>query len=264
MKTSDTANPFPKSEDWLPLLLCGLELLVDPYPARILESFEAWNFRNKLRPQLRQLERSKFLERRGPRDNPTLHLTPRGHLAALGGIDPRQRWRRSWDGKWRLIVFDLPLRARAARMRLWRWLRDQRFGLLQRSVWLSPDTVDAKDLPFHQFKIIPEAFCVMEGRPAVPDSDVDLVNSAWDFPEINRKYKAVLDLAAQGRELFSSPGAEPLKLRQWLASDRLAWLEALESDPLLPEALLPPGYLGREAFQQRQSSYESMAKQQKR
>lgn len=251
---------FPKSEDWLPLLEWGMELLINPSPARILEGFEAWNYRNKLRPQLRQLERAKLLERRGSRENPTVHLTPRGRLGALGGVDPEQRWQRAWDDKWRLLVFDLPIRSQAPRIRLWRWLRAHRFGLLQRSVWISPDRLSRSDLPLQQVKGTPGDFSVIEGRPTLPESDVDLVTSAWDFDEINRRYQTVLDFAAKGLELGSTAETEPLKLRQWLAHERIAWLAALDLDPLLPEALLPKGYLGREAFEQRRKVYQNFTR----
>jgi len=253
-------EPFSKSEDWLAVLEWGLELIGNPSPARILEGFEAWNYRNRLRPQLKQLERAKFLERRGSRKEQTLHLTPRGRLEALGGVDAQQRWARPWDGKWRMLIFDLPRRSHTPRIRLWRWLRSQRFGLLQRSVWICPDEVPLANLPLQHLKITPGAVSVLECRPTLPGSDLGLVRSAWDFAAINQRHQFVLDLAAQAGQLVTGGDADSLRLRQWLASERAAWLTALELDPLLPEALLPPDYLGREALRNRRAAYVSLAK----
>ena len=59
-------------------------------------------------------------------------------LKALGGCDPEERWNRGWDGKWRIIVFDLPEKKRGLRNDLRKQLRSARFGGLQRSVWISP------------------------------------------------------------------------------------------------------------------------------
>ena len=39
--------------------------------------------------------------------------------------------------------------------------------------------------------------------------------------------------------------------QRWSAQERLAWLAAVTEDPLLPVALLPLGYRGREAWQKR-------------
>ena len=251
---------FSKSEDWLAVLEWGLEAIPNPSPARILEGFESWNYRNRLRPQLRQLERARLLERRGSESNQTLQLTPRGHLKALGGVDLQARWQRPWDGKWRLLLFDLPLRSHAQRIRLWRWLRAQHFGLLQRSVWVSPDKIAHVSLPLQHLKITPDAVSVIEGGLTFPESDLDLVKSAWDFSAINRRYQIVLDLAAQGVALATGQEADSLKLRQWIATERSAWLSALEIDPLLPQGLLPSEYLGQEAFRQRGVAYATLAK----
>jgi len=45
---------------------------------------------------------------------------------------------RRWDGKWRMIMFDLPIRFKNAR-NAFRWrLKDMGFFQLQRSVWVYP------------------------------------------------------------------------------------------------------------------------------
>jgi len=42
-----------------------------------------------------------------------------------------------------------------------------------------------------------------------------------------------------------------MALRQWAEAERLAWREAVKWDPFLPQKLLPSGYMGRRAWQQR-------------
>jgi hypothetical protein len=42
-------------------------------------------------------------------------------------------------------------------------------------------------------------------------------------------------------------------LRRWAADEREAWLAAVQSDPLLPERLLPAEYLGRRAWERRKA-----------
>jgi phenylacetic acid degradation operon negative regulatory protein len=247
------------SEIWLPLLLRTLDLLANPTPHNILRSYEAWDYENRLRPQFRQLERTRLLERQGDLHNRTLHVTKAGRLAASGGVDPVQRWQRSWDGRWRMLMFDLPSRRQSLRLRLWRWLRLSRFGYLQHSVWLSPDSVSDETLPLRRLKLTPESFLVFEGRPVGSDTDADLVRSAWDFAAINRRYERVCELAERGTKLARARPVRGNEVHRWLGEDHAAWLAAAQLDPLLPERLWPADYLGRAAWDQRNAALATLA-----
>ncbi len=93
-----------------------------------------------------------------------------------------------------------------------------------------------------------------------PASDSGLVKGAWDFALVNRRYQSALDLAADGLRLAENPSLKPGQFREWLASEREAWLAAVEVDPLLPESLLPADYLGREASTRRQAAFAALAR----
>ena len=249
-----------KSEDLLALLLWGLDLLTRPTPYNILRGFEAWDYENRIRPQLRRLERARMLERQGSGSAATIRLTPQGQTAAFGGVDPLKRWQRRWDGKWRLLLFDLPSGQQRLRLRLWRWLRTERLGFLQNSVWTSPDALDESCLPLKRLHLTPESFTVFIGQPVPPDTDADFVQSAWDFVAINRRYQSAMNVMERGRDFAVQGDAKPAQFHQWLKAEREAWAAAITIDPLLPEPLLPPGYLGREAWKLRQSVFAALAK----
>ncbi|PYI82397.1 MAG: hypothetical protein DME26_17785 [Verrucomicrobia bacterium] len=241
----------PKSDEFLEFLAFALDKLPRPSLPRLLESFESWEYRTRLRPQLRRLARSGMIEMNGRAAQRTLVISDRGRVAVSLDVDPNQRWRRAWDGKWRVLLFDLPTNRPDLRMRLWRWMRAHRFGYLQQSVWLSADPIDETHLPLKSLKLTPESFAVIEGRPVPPDRDVDLVRGAWDFNEIDRRYGVVLQLAAVGRELLHAAQAKIPQRRKWLATQRAAWADAVTLDPLLPAVLWPEGYLGRKALETR-------------
>ncbi|HKS38258.1 MAG TPA: PaaX family transcriptional regulator C-terminal domain-containing protein [Verrucomicrobiae bacterium] len=249
-----------QSENWWPLLLRALDLLARPTAHNLLQGFEAWDYNLRLRPCLKQLERARFLASRGSGRDRRLHATPEGRLAAVGGVDPARRWERPWDRRWRLLMFDLPSRNQTLRLRLWRWLRRSRFGYLQHSVWLSPDPVTDENLPLRRLMLTPETFVVIEGRPTGSDTDEDLIQSAWDFTAINRRYQRVCELAERGRKLARCGNAKPAEVHGWLAENQLAWLNAVDSDPLLPELLLPKDYLGHEAWEQRNATLDALAR----
>jgi hypothetical protein len=99
-------NDSVRSEDWLALLLYGLDLFLDPKPYKFLQNFEAWDYDNRLRPRLYQLERAKLLERRGQGKHRLWALTPGGRLAAydlqniMYNYESNTKWRlrkNQWD-----------------------------------------------------------------------------------------------------------------------------------------------------------------------
>jgi phenylacetic acid degradation operon negative regulatory protein len=245
-----------ESNDWLGLFIWGLDILMSPNTQTLLESFESWNYRNRLRFDLKQLRRSGMVECRKVRTKSFWQLSELGRLAAFGGIDPVSRWSRNWDGRWRLLLFDLPVQQQRMRLPLWRWLRRQRFGYLQQSVWILPDTISETHIPLRRLKLTPDSLTVIEGMPTPPDTNEGIVQSAWDFALINRKYQAAIELATAGRRFVH--GGKPVEMRKWLADERSAWVEAITNDPLLPEVLLPGDYLGQKAFRERQITFSML------
>lgn len=247
-----------ESNDWLGLFLWGLDILMNPNTQTLLESFESWNYRNRLRFDLKQLRRSGMVECRKVRNKSQWRLAESGRLVAFGGIDPVSQWSRKWDGRWRLLLFDLPARQQRLRLILWRWLRRHRFGYLQQSVWIVPDKISETSIPLRQLKLTPESLTVIEGAPTPPDTHEGIVQGAWDFAFINRNYQAASELATAGRRFVC--GGKPVEMRKWLADERTAWIEAITNDPLLPEVLLPKDYLGQKAFRERQITFSILSR----
>ena len=52
--------------------------------------------------------------------------------------------KRKWDGRWRVVIFDIPERRRSVRVRLRRFMQEYGFVRLQDSVWIYP--YDCEDL----------------------------------------------------------------------------------------------------------------------
>ena len=98
--------------------------------------FEAWAWRRGLTRRLAQLEQRKLLKQH-PANSASariVRLTEAGRLLVLGGRDPVERWARTWDGRWRLLLFDLPSTEAATRANLRRFMQAQHLGYLQHSV----------------------------------------------------------------------------------------------------------------------------------
>ncbi len=233
------------TEELLYYLLWSADQLMTPTWSNLNESFESWAWRNRLGRRIAELERLELIEAR-PRQNGErlVRLTEAGRRRALGGRDPLAQWSRPWDGRWRFLLFDLPREKKHLRMDLWRSLRAHHFGYLQGSVWVTPDpTAKLREL-LAAAPVDPESSLLLEGRPAAGESDREIVDGAWDFEKINRLYRQYLDFIRRRPPAGSG-------LVKWLRRENHLWLSAHRADPLLPEQLLPSGYLGRRAWAER-------------
>lgn len=86
---------------------------------------------------------AQWVERNGKK---YLRLTPAGHeeLALEQAKMTLHSPKRKWDGRWRMVVFDIPERRKHVRGRLREIMRGVGFVRLQNSVWVYP--YDCEDL----------------------------------------------------------------------------------------------------------------------
>ena len=241
-----------KTEELLYLVLWACETLSRPTWRNLTETFEGWAYRSGLLRQLQRLEKQQLLERPAgdPRDR--LHrLTEAGRLQALGGRDPEASWKRHWDGRWRLVLFDVPEARSSARNKLRRYLQSRGFGYLQNSVWITPDPVSEERALLAGQTVDVESLILLEARPCAGESDTEIVAGAWDFVEINEHYAKHREVLARRPRRRLETEATAKAFYRWLSEEREAWLAAMWRDPLLPESLLPPGYAGRQSWRNR-------------
>lgn len=242
----------PKTEEFLYFLLWASDLLMRPTFRRLTDSYESWAYRNGLWRQLAELERRQLVESNPTQPNERMYrLTAKGRLHSLGGRDPQARWSRPWDGRWRLVLFDIPVARNTQRERLRRYLRDKGFGGLQKSGWITPDSLEPERHILADEGLGVQSLLLLEGWPCGGESDAEIVANSWDWQRINDRYAQHLrTLEERPRGPLGLAGrAKALQL--WAARERQTWLEAVKGDPLLPEKLLPSGYLGQRAWQQR-------------
>jgi len=242
----------PKSEEFMNFLLWSSEKLVRPTFRNLTDSYESWAYRNGLGRQVAALEAKQLIERNSLESADRVYrLTWQGRLHVLGGRDPQARWSREWDGRWRLVLFDVPTTQNTHRSRLRRYLRNKGFGYLQNSVWITPDSLEEERLILGGGKINVESLILLEARPFAGETAEDIVAGAWDFERINRRYARLLKILDErpSETLVSETAAKALL--RWAAVERESWLDAVTNDPLLPERILPPDYLGQKAWRRR-------------
>ncbi|OGI75591.1 hypothetical protein A3C67_00685 [Candidatus Nomurabacteria bacterium RIFCSPHIGHO2_02_FULL_42_19] len=84
------------------------------------------------------LRRYKFIKKNKNRDIYSLTTKGENRLRHIVIDDIEIKKARNWDGKWRLVMYDLPIRFKKAR-NAFRWkLKDLGFFQFQKSVWIYP------------------------------------------------------------------------------------------------------------------------------
>ena len=138
-----------------------------------------------------------------------------------------------WSGRWRMGVVVSPGRAAGERVELRRALADARFAQWREGVWLRPDNLGAAAPG-----LAPEA--PVRWLVVDPDGDPrELAGELWDLPAWRDRGEALLAAAPD------EPGDLVTAPPEWVAATfatAAATLRHLRTDPLLPGALLPPGW----------------------
>jgi phenylacetic acid degradation operon negative regulatory protein len=252
-----------KTQEFLLFLLWSYDMASRPTFRNLTDSFESWAYRNGLQRLVEDLERRKLLEsQRGAKSSERLvRLTEAGRLRALGDRDPEKSWHRSWDGKWRLVMFDVPNERGVERRRLWYYLRQHRFGCLQKSVWISPDPLTEQQHALKASSPNAKMLTLLEATTCGGESAEDIVASAWDFNAINARYTDFMNVL-EGRPSGAITNLVAANaMRKWASDEHAAWDLAVSIDPLLPQQLLPRDYLGVKAWQARLQSMSHAGKQ---
>ena len=93
--------------------------------------------------------------------------------------------KKDWDGKWRLVMFDIPESERSTRDKLRRNLNNLGMGILQASVWITQRDVKAKiDKISEKLKIKTGQIKYFEVSGSNHLTD-QIVSKAWNIPEVD-------------------------------------------------------------------------------
>jgi phenylacetic acid degradation operon negative regulatory protein len=178
-------------------------------------------------------------------------LTPKG-VARLEAAAARIYSLRSeaWDGRWRLLVGASPRGTAGAQLgRDLAWLG---FGHLGDGVWVSPrDPGERLDGVLDEHGVA--ATHRFTAEPGSPLGDRRVVAAAWDLEELRAAQQAFIDRWT-AEPAVTAPQAA---FRQRIEVVH-HWRSFLFLDPGLPEALLPPDWLGHRAAAAFRERYEAV------
>lgn len=124
----------------LNLLLDEGALSLRDFQGMYLKNEMPWDHRSVFL-RLNNLKRSGYVQRREKTNQSFFHLTPKGKLQILKYLHLERLKLKKWDGRWRVISFDLPESLKKWREYLRNELKNMGFYALQKSVYITPHPV---------------------------------------------------------------------------------------------------------------------------
>lgn len=116
--------------------------LAAPNALQILKMFQTRNPRHRSTAYvtgiLKRLERKGLVRVVKDAGRPFLQVTPKGELELLKFKESERSKKRKWDGKWRVVIFDIKESRRGIRNKIRQDIVSFGFERLQDSVWVYP------------------------------------------------------------------------------------------------------------------------------
>lgn len=175
-----------------------------------------------------------------------LKLTTKGGRVLDEAI-PLQRWQKKrWDGRWRMVIFDIEEIAKVTRNALRRKLKSLGFGMWQRSVYITPHAVLREMNEFLESQDLAEAAVCLEVKRLGGDERV-LAAKAFGLAAINEIYEWITDRSEELSWELSEGKILPKKAKREFREIWEKYREAQLKDPYLPKELLGEDWNADEA-----------------
>ena len=158
----------------------------------------------------------------------------------------------NWSGRWALLL--TPAVRGASRERLRRELQWLGFGQLGANLYAHPSRTP-QEVEQLASEIAGARAITLEAHTTGPSSDQHIVRTGWDFKHLGRSYArfiagfAALDAAREASaraDQSQEDAAASFVVRTLLIHE---YRKIHLRDPLLPQALLPPGWIGQDAYE---------------
>lgn len=186
------------------------------------------------------------IEKRVKGDDVYLRLTSAGKNKIVRDFPMLNFQNKKWDGKWRVVVFDIKEMNRYLRDRLRDKLKELGFGMLQESVWITPHDIGKDMREFLEERKLGATVFVLEVENVLAGDRNNLINKIWRINDLNYFYEEILnEVEVILNDRVPLPTAYFKKRRaEKIQKIREKYLQALLTDPCLPKELLPENWVG--------------------
>lgn len=146
----------------------------------------------------------------------------------------------NWDGKWRIISYEIPEEKRTIRDRLRREMQGWGLGPWHRSFWLTPHPVLPALNKLISQKEEEKYFQAFEANHSLGDKNI-LIEKVWEKSKLDKNYR---ELFKKWHEILSSNEEKLDKFRKIINE----YLNILRQDPGLPKELIGEMWIGFEGW----------------
>lgn len=170
----------------------------------------------------------------------------------------------NWDGKWRILMYNIPEDIRHVRDELRKELVWSGFGSMSNSMWISPNDLQSQVNNLIEKYDIENYVDFFIAEYKGPHQNLQLVEKSWNLQEINDKYQQFITQYSEKYIIDKN------KIQKGAKSDAECFVERtklvheyrkfLFVDPGLPEELLPEKWLGGHAASLFSVYYKELAK----
>ena len=146
----------------------------------------------------------------------------------------------SWDGKWRIISYEIPETKREIRDRLRREMQGWGLGPWHRSFWLTPHPVIEKLRQLTSQKEEEKYIQSFEADHVFGDREI-LIEKVWEKSKLDKSYR---ELFKKWHDILSGEKEKIDKFKQVVSE----YIPILRIDPGLPKELLGESWIGFEGW----------------
>lgn len=182
-----------------------------------------------------------------------IRLTSQGNKKITRDFPLLSLQKRKWDGKWRVVIFDIEEVNRNARDDLRKKLKELGFGMIQKSVFISPHNVIKDMLEFIENMGLNDVVYTFEASNLATGDVKELANRIWNLDTLNQKYKEIIGKIEDSHLTITHDRVKMLNDENKKNKARLVrelrekYLLIALRDPFLPKDLLPSDWFGYEA-----------------
>jgi DNA-binding transcriptional regulator PaaX len=156
-------------------------------------------------------------------------------------------------------MYDVPESSRQYRDVLRGFLKKQRLGCLQKSIYITPNDIRPEFADLKDAIEVDQYAYLFESRTVLGLDPMMVVKDAWNWRAINGAH-AWFNATFEKKLIEVKHDLLDRAALQTLAREEMAaYATVMENDPLLPEALLPQDYLGGAVLNLHRSIIETIA-----
>jgi len=155
---------------------------------------------------------------------------------------------KTWDHKWRIVMFDIAEIQKKKRDYLREKLKELGFGMLQESVFITPHDILRDFLEYAESIGLRDSVDILEASYILGEKK-QLANRVWRLEDLSKKY---LEIIQEIEELLEAAkvknshliiiSGRTKQLNNKVREIKERYAKILLSDPFLPKELLPKNY----------------------